>query len=132
MLKYNKYLKELGIEENSFPFSVVEGDSRYVEDEDGFRDCEFFNMDSTLAMIIYSHLCYFRDNCLVGCPGYMEPEEWRAIIDKMIEAFKLYIVEEKDYWLHNDYERKIISKNRNKKINYGMKLFVKYFGHLWY
>lgn len=132
MLKYNKYLKELGIKEDSFPFAIVEGDNRYIEDQDGFRDCEFFNMDATLAMIIYSYLCYFRDNCLVSYPSYMEPEEWHIIVDKMIEAFKLYIVEDEDCLLHDDKERKIISKNRNKKINYGMKLFIKYFGHLWF
>lgn len=132
MLKYNKYLKELGIKENDFPFAKVEGDPRYSEDEDGFRDCEFFNMDATLAMIIYSHLCYFKEHCLYGSPGYMEPEKWAAIIDKMIEAFKLYIIEDGSYKCNNEVQRRIISKNRKKKINYGMKLFVKYFGDLWY
>ena len=41
----------------------------------------------------------------------------------MIEAFKLQI--------ENDNYNEI-SKNRQKKINYGMRLFVKYYNHLWW
>ena len=38
MLKLNKYLREIGIDENSYPFNEKERqlDCRYKEDEDGF------------------------------------------------------------------------------------------------
>ena len=51
----------------------------------------------------------------------------------MIEAFKLQILED-DTWdrckYPNEAERKKISKNRQKKINYGMRLFIKYYNNL--
>ena len=121
MLKYNHYLKELGIKETDFPFASEDIDERYEEDEEGFRSSEFWSLDYTFALYIYSHLCYFRDYCLVGFPMGMNEEEWAKIIDKMIKAFRLYI--EKDGNL---------SKNKQKQIIYGMRLFIKYFHHLWY
>lgn len=127
MLQLNKYLKELGIDENYWLFRDKQlNDNRYKPDEDGFILAEFWNLDSTLAMYIYSHLCYFRDNCNVGHPGNMSEEKWNKILDDMIIAFKLLI--EKD---ETDYHS-IESKNRQKKIRYGLRLFIKYLYDLWY
>lgn len=124
MLQLNKYLRELGIDENYWLFKD-EKDGRYKPDEDGFVNAETFNLDATLSMVIYSYLCYFRDNCLVGYPGSMTFEKWKEIIDKMIEAFRLQI--DLDENINN-----INSKNKQKKINYGMRLFIKYYNHLWW
>lgn len=124
MLQLNKYLRELGIDENYWLFKDAE-DDRYKPDEDGFVNAETFNLDATLSMIIYSYLCYFRDNCLVGHPGCMTFEKWKEIIDKMIEAFRLQI--DLDENIDN-----INSKNKQKKINYGMRLFIKYYNDLWW
>ena len=127
MLQLNKYLKELGIDENYWLFRDKQlNDNRYKPDEDGFIPAEVWNLDSTLAMYIYSHLCYFRDNCNVGHPGNMSEEKWNKILDDMITAFKLLI--EKD---ETDYHS-IESKNRQKKIRYGLRLFIKYLYDLWY
>lgn len=127
MLQLNKYLKELGIDENYWLFKDKQlNDNRYRPDEDGFIPAEFWNLDNTLAMYIYSHLCYFRDNCNVGHPGNMSEEKWNKILDDMIIAFKLLI--EKD---ETDYHS-IESKNRQKKIRYGLRLFIKYLYDLWY
>lgn len=127
MLQLNKYLKELGIDENYWLFRDKQlNDNRYKPDEDGFIPAEFWNLDSTLAMYIYSHLCYFRDNCNIGHPGNMSEEKWNKILDDMIIAFKLLI--EKD---ETDYHS-IESKNRQKKIRYGLRLFIKYLYDLWY
>lgn len=127
MLQLNKYLKELGIDENYWLFRDKQlNDNRYKPDEDGFIPAEFWNLDSTLAMYIYSHLCYFRDNCNVGHPGNMSEDKWNKILDDMIIAFKLLI--EKD---ETDYHS-IESKNRQKKIRYGLRLFIKYLYDLWY
>ena len=127
MLQLNKYLKELGIDENYWLFRDKQlNDNRYKPDEDGFIPAEFWNLDSTFAMYIYSHLCYFRDNCNVGHPGNMSEEKWNKILDDMITAFRLLI--EKD---ETDYHS-IESKNRQKKIRYGLRLFIKYLYDLWY
>ena len=56
----------------------------------------------------------------------MEAEQWEDIINKMVKAFRLYIEEDK-----TDFDS-VQSKNKQKQIKYGMRLFIKYFGHLWY
>ena len=135
MVKFNKYLKELGLKEDDYPFNRVEGDSYYVEDEEGFKKSEFFSLDYSLSLYIYSQLCYFREYCLYGYPNGFTEEKWKDTLDKMIEAFKLIITEDQSFQqsMHlNIGERKIISKNRQKKINYGLRLFIKYFRNLWY
>ena len=125
MVQPNKYLKELGIDEHYWLFDEErrKTDKRYIPDEDGFVDAETFNLDMSFSMYIYSYLCYFRDNCLDGHPSSMTFEQWKSIIDKMIEGFKLQITTDNTW---------SISKNKQKKINYGMRLFIKYYNHLWW
>lgn len=128
MITPNKYLKEIGIDEDFWLFKDAKsGDNRYKPDQDGFVPAEFWNLDGTFAMYIYSHLCYFKEHCNVGYPGNLTPEKWNEILDKMITAFRLLVEEDKivDY-------NSIKSKNREKKIAYGLKLFAKYFRALWY
>ena len=88
MLKLNKYLRELGIDENFYLFDekMKQLDYRYKEDENGFVPAECWNLDTTFAMYIYSHLCYFRDNCNYGHPGNLSEEQWGNILNKMIES----------------------------------------------
>lgn len=125
MLKLNKYLRELGIDENFYLFDekMKQLDCRYKEDENGFVPAECWNLDTTFAMYIYSHLCYFRDNCNYGYPGNLSEEQWNNILNKMIEGFRLLITRE---------ENDIPSKTKEKKIKYGIRLFAKYFSALWY
>lgn len=125
MIQLNRYLRELGIDEKNWLFNKEnkENDDRYNPDEEGFVNAEFFNLDYSLSLYIYSHLCYFRDYCLNGHPSSMTFEQWKSIIDKMIEAFKLQITTDNEW---------SVSKNKQKKIKYGMRLFIKYYNHLWY
>lgn len=114
MLVLNKYLRELGINEESWPFNEIAEntknksvgkhyDDRYIE-KDGFINAESFSMDYTLALIIYSYLCYFRDNCInFGYPAYFElkngkdkggeygHKKWKKTVDDMILGFKMFI-----------------------------------------
>ena len=136
-LKLNKYLRELGIDEHSWLFdkNTKEIDDRYKPDKEGFVDAEHFSLDYSLSLYIYSQLCYFREHCMYGHPYGITFEKWQDIVDKMIEAFKLQILED-DSWDKLKYpdeaERKILSKNRKKKIEYGMRLFIKHYNNLWY
>ena len=136
ILKPNKYLKELGIDENYWLFSKSnQGDPRYVPDEEGFVDAEHFNLDTSLSLYIYSQLCYFRDYPMTcGTPMGMTHEQWENTVDAMIEAFRLLIIEEdySDRWNMTDKQWKQQSKNKRKKINYGLRMFIKYYGNLWY
>lgn len=122
MLQLNKYLKEIGIDENYWLFDKKSGDSRLKPNKDGFVPAEFWNLDHTLAMFIYSHLCYFRDNCNVGIPSGFTKESWDKTLDDMIRGFKLLLTTD-------EYKR---TKTQNKHIKYGLRLFVKYMGALWY
>ena len=135
ILKPNKYLKELGIDEHYWLFDKSnQGDLRYVPDEEGFVDAEHFSLDASLSLYIYSQLCYFREHCMYGSPMGMPFEKWQEIIDAMIEAFELLIVEDdySDRWIMSDKKWKQLSKNKQKKINYGLRMFIKYYGNLWY
>lgn len=136
VLKLNKYLREIGINEKYWLFDKDnQGDPRYIPDEEGFIDAEHFSLDTSLSLYIYSQLCYFRDwPAQFSCPMGMTKEQWLKIIDKMIEAFKLMIIDEdtSENWILTKKEKHIKSKNREKKINYGMRLFIKYYRHLWY
>lgn len=125
MVQLNKYLREIGINEKYWLFDkeIIEKDERYRPDEDGFVNAETFNLDTSLSLYIYSQLCYFRDNCLIGHPADLTFEQWKGIIDKMIEAFKIQIITDESYE---------ISKNQRKKMKHGMRLFIKYYNHLWW
>jgi hypothetical protein len=134
ILKPNKYLKEIGIDENYWLFNKDnQDDPRYVPDEEGFVDAEHFGLDATLSLYIYSQLCYFRDYPMTcGTPCGMTHEQWEGIVNSMIEAFKLMIVEDNESWTLTDKERRYRSKNRRKKINHGLRMFIKYYHSLWY
>ena len=136
ILKPNRYLKELGIDENYWLFNKSnQDDSRYIPDEEGFVDAEHFNLDTSLSLYIYSQLCYFRDYLMTcGTPCGLTHEKWEEIVNAMIEAFRLLIVEE-DYserWTMSEQEWRHKSKNKQKKINYGLRMFIKYYSNLWY
>ena len=122
MIQLNKYLREIGIDEDYWLFRNVDGDKRYLQDEEGFVPIEFWDLDVTLAIYIYSHLCYFRDHYNNGYPSGMTEQQWNKCLDDMITAFKLLIQNDSNYK----------SKNRNKKIKYGLRLFAKHFTDLWY
>ena len=134
ILKLNRYLRELGIDENYWLFDKDnQYDPRYVPDEEGFVDAEHFGLDTSLSLYIYSQLCYFRDYCTdystrIG----LENEQWQGIVNSMIEAFKLMIVEDKESCTYTRKEQYYRSKNRNKKINHGLRMFIKYYHCLWY
>lgn len=125
MLQLNKYLREVGIDENYWLFKS-QNDARYEPDEEGFIAAEYWNLDATLAMIIYSSLRYFKDHCNYVHPGGMTQEQWDRYLNDMIVAFEL-LVKKENYNL-----TKIQSKNKEKKIKYGLRLFAKYFNSLWY
>ena len=124
MVSYNKYLKELGIKETDYPFANDDGriSKPYKVNKEGFRPAELYSLDYSLSLYIYSQLCYFRDNCLMSYPVYMSFEKWKSIINKMIKAFELIIVN----------SEKTFSKNQMKQIHYGLRLFAKYYFELWY
>ena len=132
-MKYTHYYEELGLTPKDFPFEEHDDIcDRNIPDEEGFSEIEFFSLDYSLALYIYGRLRYFQDNCLYGYPNGMSQKEWETILGKMVKAFKLYCTHEDNDALFSEQEKKARSKNRQKQINYGMRLFIKYFQCLWY
>lgn len=125
-MKLNKYLKKLGLTQMDMPnyynknlankkgYEDKPGaDLRNRENKEGFSIYEFFNLDRTLDLIVYSKLCYYREHIAdLVTPGHLTPcgfggnltEEqkeaphklWLQIIDEMIEGFRISIVGARD------------------------------------
>lgn len=154
-MKINKYLKELGLNWYDMPGIYDEklndidslcdkaaADPRNEEDEEGFCGYEFFSLDYTLSLFIYSKLCYFREHiadistpgCLCSYNNYKFTQEerekqsvaahnkWLSIVDKMILAFKLKITGIREGFEGID----------RAAIQEGMHLFAEYYDCLWY
>lgn len=119
-MKINKYLEELGLIQMDMPgyYNPEEineenkglpgADCRNQEDEQGFCSYEFFNLDYTLNLFVYSKLCYYREHIAeLVTPGRfcanfssekseeqekMPQKLWLEILDQIIEGFKIAIV----------------------------------------
>jgi hypothetical protein len=134
MLFLNKYLRELGINEKYWLFDkrTQEIDERFLPDEDGFVEAATFDLHSTFSLFIYSYMCYFRDHCLVSYPCGLTFEEYKKIIDDIIEGFKLMLIDEKEYRLQDSEGKRKYSKRRQRKIDRALRLFAKYYYCLWW
>lgn len=87
MIKANKYLKELGID--FFGYDAK-------GEEEIFDPQEFYNLDVTLDMILYSRLACFREKYAeAGIPGrYSSREEWYNDLDTVLKGLKLSLTED--------------------------------------
>lgn len=125
-MKLNKYLKELGLTQMDMPnyynkklaekkkYKDKPGaDLRNKENKEGFSTYEFFNLDRTLDLFVYSKLCYYREHIAELCtPGHLVPYRfnnnltkdqkeapqklWLQIVDDIIEGFRISIVGVRD------------------------------------
>lgn len=146
-MKINKYLKKLGLKQEDMPGyydpklknDSPGADPRNKEDEEGFCSYEFFNLDHTLDLIIYSKLCYFREHIAdLATPGHLlsygysnnltedqkeAPHKlWLQIVDEMIKGFKVSIV-----GIREGYEGIDAYKIRRAR-----QLLIEYWDCLWY
>lgn len=78
---------------------------------------DLFNLDTTLALIILPALKAFREE-LVCRPSNLSMKQWEGIIDKMIAAFQTILEEKEENCL-------------NEEVAKGLRLFAKYYRHLW-
>ena len=84
MIKLNRYLRELGVDEKNFYFRHT------------------WSMDGVLAMIIYTYLRTFKDTKRCAYPARLTEEKWESILDEMIKGFASMIKEEES---HNAFKR---------------------------
>jgi hypothetical protein len=87
MIKPNKYLRELGIE-----FFGYEPEGENEE----FDSREFYNLDLTLDMILYSRLACFREKYAdAGVPSRFDSQEdWYDALDKVLAGLKLALTKD--------------------------------------
>ena len=88
---------------------------------------DVWNMDDTLARIIVPMLKKFKEQGN-SRPSNLSEKKWNDILDQMIWSFE-QIIEGRD-----DAARDLSPeeyKKHNKRIDDGMKLFAKYYRHLW-
>lgn len=117
MIKYSKYLKEIGVD----PMKGFDRkDPRYkMNKELGFAQFETWNLYYSLALEIYPRLCYFRE--IAGAyPLGLNEKEWDEILDKMIKAFKLILTDNR----YRDEDTEAIEE--------GLRLFAKWYLALWW
>ena len=88
--------------------------------EQGFDESETWALDVTIAKFIYPRLKYFyNDGDINSFPCDLTKEEWCNIVKQMVDAFEL---------LADD---GVLTKEQDEIANNGLKLFAKYYGHLW-
>ena len=114
---------------------------------------DIYSLDNTIARFVLPRLKFFKKN-IIGYPPDITYEEWKSIIDKMILAFELILdtsepdFGERKYHIEkiDDNISKLVedpdstfdseaymkwSKDKESKINEGLKLFAEYFQSLW-
>ena len=127
MLKYNVYLKKLGVKKSDYPFKK-ELDRRYFSDPfTHIKEVETWGLDDTIIMMLYSYLVYFRD-VSIATPARFTDEEWDKILNDMIKGFEDYIK-----WSHSDETKKDTcdeyfteQEQMMKGVEYSMWLLSKY------
>lgn len=119
---YNHYLEELGIKFEDWPYEKEGEYGAYREDHEGFIPAQFYDLDTTIGMFMFSHLRYFQEHCMDCHPQELSEKEWAQVIEDMIQGFKEMTRVE------------TLSRNprRERIIQKGLKLFAKYYKHLWY
>ena len=85
----------------------------------GFDYADTWSLDYSLSKWILPRLKHLKA-VHVGYPGALTPEEWDAILGKMVDAFEVIV--EDDY---------LGDKEKQKTIDEGLDLFREYFQHLW-
>ncbi len=90
--------------------------------ERGFDDSETWNLDVTIANFIIPRLERFIE-VNICYPPDMEKDGWDKKLNIMLEAFKLIVRDDAvcDF-----------TKEEDKTVNKGLKLFKKYFFDLWW
>jgi len=89
----------------------------------GFSDRELWSLDMTIERFVYPRLLAFRDKGPAGYPSRLTAEKWSMIIDQIILAFELLMIDDAqgtEAWDEID---------ENER--YGLKLFGKYLTSLW-
>jgi hypothetical protein len=89
-------------------------------EEKGFDDSDLWSLDVTIARFVYPRLKRFKEHCC-SRPGNLTDKEWDDYLSQMVEAFEILSSEQVC----------TTTKEQDRKIRRGLKLFYKYFRALW-
>ena len=95
-------------------------DERLKELEE-FNELDIYSLRDSVAHFLAPRLRYMADT-LTGTPHELEPEEWRAILNKMADAFELA-----EHWD----EIQVVNYENELRIQEGLQLFARWYMHLW-
>lgn len=129
MLKYNKYLKKIGVKKNDYPFNCRKD---HLKKGKPFCASDFYSYDVVLCMQLVSDLSYFKEHgATIGCPAEFVGENgdpdvgsklWQAVIQKMIDGFAIGATISME-------DR---TKEQQDKLDTSFNLLKKYLADLWW
>lgn len=91
----------------------------------GFDDTEMWSLDCTIAEFIAPRLKVFLEQAeqIEDHPGQITFQEWKGILEQMIEGFEIY--PNRFHWTEEE------SDANWKKVDKALSLFHKWFFNLW-
>lgn len=89
----------------------------------GFSDADLWNLDMTMAKFLFPRLKRYKEHSY-SLPEPFTPDEWNAILDKMIKAMD--IIANGKWGMPSEQQEKL-----EKEVDEGLELFGKYFRYLW-
>jgi hypothetical protein len=112
-------------------FSLIKNDDDRFEAykkqrlERGFDDSEMWSLDCTIAKFIAPRLKVFLEHAeqIEDHPGSITFQEWKGILEQMIEGFEIY--PDHFHWTAEE------SDANWKKVDKAFSLFHKWFFNLW-
>lgn len=90
---------------------------------------DVWNADETLAYIIVPLLKKLKENHH-SCPANISEKKWNDILDQMIWSFE-QMNQKSDYTIDDLIKEGFDEKEYIKRVDNGIKLFAKYYRHLW-
>jgi hypothetical protein len=88
----------------------------------GWDDSETWSLDHTFAHFALPRLRRFKE-ITIGCPAELTEEEWKDIIQEMIDAF--------DFFANRQFTIEP-TEEEWARANEGMRLFAKWYNYLWW
>ena len=130
ILEWNKYLGELGVEKDTYPLKdSFNGGSEHgldVIEEAGVLSGQTWNLNLTLAMVLYCYMRAYREAKL-SHPIYVSKKDWDKILEDIIDGFAEYIkaaTAQDVSWSEQEAKAKLLRRS--------LKLMGKHWEALWW
>ncbi len=96
----------------------------------GYSDEDVWGLHYHLSEVLYRSLTDLRNNIHSYPLDFQSSDEWKAVLDEMIEGFYLDVLD--DEWQIEDIDERMKEyKRRERKLQRSLTLLKKYYGDLW-